>query len=566
VAQAHHVSEKLTLFSKAMLSMLRASTNRAFYHWKHQGITMANIMEVKSAAAKSACSIAIRNASFVLDRIERQRNSSKLRESLDRWFLAVHSKEMKVSPFISMFHLLMLYLLNLQCVSSFKVICASRAMQLLFTIDMRLLQRSYMRWRALGGNHRSNTQMSPIRSLLNFSPGRNVEALSPLSDSLNSKTPTGDVGELDEFDFNNSDAEPWPKHDQSSGSVTPVRYNPVLSRSIGVVSSLRRDEVGHFRRLLWAHMRSQGDSSEAWKQGRKSVLQQSQKSMSLFILRRLQSKRLWISFSHWRKVVSIEVHDSQNKRSLQATACLSTSNILKKMVNVSMLKAFRTWVGFSISLRMQQDAAEKRIDMLVFGCRVSSRLAQRLSRNKKKQALMKWRSIVLSVKYTTRQWRSSFQSLSMMVGRGRSEKVRRAFMNWVIFNKCRGFQNQHRSNVMKRALKIAYNINLHRALGQWRRAVGALIETESALRRLMLLIEHSAFAVYFRYWRKVSETMRFQDHAAEETIQIARKVVSKMVFGSLSRGFSQWKHQVNRLPFVFLFILIHVFIITSSFR
>lgn len=425
------------------------------------------------------------------------------------------------------------------------MVSASRTVQLLFAVDMRLMQRSYMRWRALSQSRSLQLPVTPTR---HSSPAS--EVMSPLSDSLNSRTPTGGIGDESTDDFNYSDEEP----------LTPMRFDGLsvkdeedFSSSLGPLprgplpSTCRREEVSHFRRLLWAHLRSNVDSAEAWQQGRESVLLQSQKSVSVFLLRRLQSKKLWTAYSHWKQVAGAETRAIHHKRSSQTKACLSTANILKSFANVKLFKAFRTWLGFLTCLDKLKHATERRSAEVSIGLRVAARFTRRLQRNQLQQAMAKWRTAATCVRHTERQWRSSLQSISMMLGRGSSEKLRRCFMNWRVYSKYCEVEVRHRTKAMKRALNIAYNINTHRAFYQWRGRVQLLAANVNTLRRAALHLTHSTLALHFRYWVKVDEAVRFRDQTAEGVKQVACKVVAKMANALLSKGFVQWRDQVHLL-------------------
>lgn len=94
--RASRVEEKLGLCSRSIQSMLRASTGRAFYHWKSNGLTERSVMDVKSQAVIEASRVSVTSGLLVLERVSRHRSRLRLRSCLDRWFLAVHSKELQV--------------------------------------------------------------------------------------------------------------------------------------------------------------------------------------------------------------------------------------------------------------------------------------------------------------------------------------------------------------------------------------------------------------------------------------------------------------------------------------
>lgn len=85
--------------------MLRASLARAFYTWKNFGLAMKSVLEVQTTAARAAGTVSLCSGVIVLERMERKRSCQRLRSCLDKWFLAVHSKELQVNSHRIVIHI-----------------------------------------------------------------------------------------------------------------------------------------------------------------------------------------------------------------------------------------------------------------------------------------------------------------------------------------------------------------------------------------------------------------------------------------------------------------------------
>lgn len=259
---------------------------------------------------------ATRNGLSVLRRLSARRAESGLRGAIDRWFLAVHSPTVQL-------------------------VGGSRAIQLLFAVDMRIMQRSLVRWRALAGSEVHYGHSQQPSSPLALSPVRPGSPISPLSDT-------------------------------SVGS-------PLVQRSL---------EVHHFRRLLWSHVASQTSAAEAWAQGRASVLGASQRSVTSLLCRRLRNKTLLKAWSKWCDLVN-RLMQAALRHASQSVALGVMSRALVSMNHAGLLSGWNKWQGFASAANRVTAEATAALEKQGVGLRLISRWLERKRVNTIGGALVK---------------------------------------------------------------------------------------------------------------------------------------------------------------------------------
>ena len=440
----------------------------------------------------------------VLKRWNARRVEASLRGCIDRWFLAVHSPTVQL-------------------------VNGSRAIQLLFAVDMRHMQRSLLRWRALVGRSsptvlgQPSLPISPSSPALPESPSR-----LQLAQTMPSKS--------------------------SERSVS----SPIVQHS---------REMHHFRRLLWSHVASQSSVSDAWAQGRASVLGASQRTMALLLCRRLHHKALFKTWSTWCHYVKQTLRAEMWLAS-RGTALRVLSRFIVGMEHSGLLSAWNKWQSFvSAAVRANAEAAAA-VEKMNIGLRLVSRWLERLRVNTIGGAFNKWTGKLDEQQELARSQLLHLTVLEKFLSNAALQTISRRFRTW------RDYSTAAQAK-LKNARKALLSITLatqKTACNTWRGVVAYLREQAAiqarqtaAVRRVVANLAHASATRGLRQWRDATKAAAFEAFLLEERAKMAaelalvakaaqtketasklRRVVRSLLASQLRTSFYTWQQKLSQ--------------------
>ena len=458
----------------------KGSVGRAFAAWRRESTAQQTQEHLSKALRANQMGMGAKCGVSIIERMLTRHSTFNLRSAIDRWFIATHSREANLAN-------------------------GSRALQLLFTVDMRLMQRSLLRWHNL---------VSPTTSTSTEHP--------------------------------RSPSSPYSSSTYGEEAISPGSFaSPVASpRSPMPMLRQRQDEakleMGHYRRLLWAHSRTLGgDMAASWQQGRASVLAASQRTVTTLLCRRLLNKTVAKAWAKWLSVTFLAAKSIMKGHS-QTKAFSAMATILRRRNSQRLTKALHVWSNYALAAARAQAQAALALEQQTLGLRFFGRWLSRLQLRTTLAAFNRWSGEIASLHQLLNNRQRYLSTLGNIVLKSDVGKVQRRLVQWRSASVAIKLADDRRRGLLRRATTSFARAGLQRGMHTWRKALAQIAAEVQMSEQVLGRMTSRLQAAALRKWREeVAKVKALEQHAKEQADSTAL-VLGLMRSNAEAMALQQW--------------------------
>ena len=460
----------------------KGSVGRAFAAWRREITSQQTQEHLSKALRANQMGMSAKCGVSLMERMLTRHSTFNLRSAIDRWFIATHSREANLAN-------------------------GSRALQLLFTVDMRLMQRSLLRWQNL---------------------------VSPPSSTQHPRSPSPP--------YSSSYAEE---------AISPGSYASPIASPRSPIRMLRQRqdeaklEMGHYRRLLWAHSRTLGgDMTASWQQGRASVLAASQRTVTTLLCRRLLNKTIAKAWAKWLNATFL-VAKAVMKGHSQTKAFSAMATILRRRNTQRLAKALHAWSNSTAAASKAQAQATLALEQQTLGLRFFGRWLSRLQLRSTLAAFNRWSGEIASLHQLLNNRERYLGALGNIVSKSDVGKVQRRLVQWRSASVAIKLADDRRRGLLRRATASFARASLQRGMNTWRKALAQMAAEVQMSEQVLSRMASRLQAAALRKWREeVAQVKALEKHAKDQADSTVR-VLSLMKSNVEAMALRQWQDYVD---------------------